>query len=250
MDKYIKNIIEEKFTSKSQQRFFFAKAGDKDSSKKERQKWSNLAKEFSDKTDYEKIPDKVESEVDEIVDEKGNIARKKIPVTRASKGSTHKTTDEVVKTTTGTMGNYGLGQTGSKTLRFYGEADMSKALGFEKTLGQDADIEDAEEYFEKELGMSEPETEERLSSYGYDEKLPDDKVRLIENPKKYISDYVESVLSKKSSSKDLITKDQTEDVSKEISPIIQRQIKSLKNTLVKNNLSIQDVIKLLNKNDE
>ena len=56
--------------------------------------------------------------------------------------------------------------------------------------------------------------------------------------------------NQRSSSKDLITKDQTEDVSKEISPIIQRQIKSLKNTLVKNNLSIQDVIKLLNKNDE
>lgn len=250
MDKYIKNIIEEKFTSKSQQRFFYAKAGDKESSKKERQKWSKMAKEFSDKTDYENIPDKVETEVDEIVDEKGNIARKKIPITRASKGASHKTTDEVAKAVTGTMGNYGLGQTGSKTLRFYGEADMSRALGFEKTLGQDADIEDAEEYFEKELGMSEPEAEERLASYGYDENLPDDKVRLIENPKKYISDYVESVLSKKSSSKDLITKDQTEDVSKEISPIIQRQIKSLKNTLVKNNLSIKDVIKLLNKNDE
>ena len=73
---------------------------------------------------------------------------------------------------------------------------------------------------------------------------------MIENPKKYISDYVESVLSKKSSSEDLISKDQTEDIEKEISPIIQKQIKSLKNTLVKNNLSIKDVLNLLDKDDE
>lgn len=250
MDKYIKNIIEEKFASKAQQRFFFAKAGDKDISKKERKKWGKWAQEFSDKTDYEKIPDTVETEVDEIVDEKGNISRKKIPTSRASKGASHKTSDEVAKTGWGAMGNHGLGRGGVTTLRYWAEADMSKALGFEKTLGQDADKEDAEEYFEKELGMSEPEADERLSSYGYDKNLPDDKVRLIENPKKYVSDYVESVLSKKSSSEDLITKDQTEDIDKEISPIIQKQIKSLKNTLVKNNLSVKDVINLLNKNDE
>lgn len=250
MDKYIKNIIEEKFVSKAQQRFFYAKAGDKDLSKTERKKWGKMAKEFSDKTDYEKIPDTVETEVDEIVDEKGNISRKKIPVSKASKGATHKTSDEVAKASTGLMGTHGLGRGGLTSLRYWAEADMSKALGYEKTLGQDADKEDAEDYFEKELGMSEPEAEERLSSYGYDKNLPDDKVRLIENPKKYVSDYVESVLSKKSSSEDLITKDQTEDIDKEISPIIQKQIKSLKNTLVKNNLSVKDVINLLNKNDE
>ena len=35
MDKYIKNIIEETFASKKQQRFFYAKANDKSTSKKE-----------------------------------------------------------------------------------------------------------------------------------------------------------------------------------------------------------------------
>ena len=250
MDKYVKNIIEEKFASKSQQRFFFAKAGDNDLSKKERKKWGKLAKEFSDDTNYAELPDSVETDVEEIVDVNGNIARSKIPITRASKGSTHKTSDEVVKASSGQMGNHGLGRSALTSLRYWAESDMSNALGYKKTLGVDADKEEAEEYFEKELGMSEPEADERLASYGYDENLPDDKVRLIENPKKYISDYVESVLSKKSSSEDLITKDQTEDVDKEIGPIIQKQIKSLKNTLVKNNLSIKDVLKLLNKDDE
>lgn len=250
MDKYVKNIIEEKFASKSQQRFFFAKAGDNYLSKKERKKWGKLAKEFSDDTNYAELPDSVETDVEEIVDVNGNIARSKIPITRASKGSTHKTSDEVVKASSGQMGDHGLGRSALTSLRYWAESDMSNALGYKKTLGVDADKEEAEEYFEKELGMSEPEADERLASYGYDENLPDDKVRLIENPKKYISDYVESVLSKKSSSEDLITKDQTEDVDKEIGPIIQKQIKSLKNTLVKNNLSIKDVLKLLNKDDE
>ena len=159
-------------------------------------------------------------------------------------GASHKTTDEVVKMGGGSMGIHGVHGTHT-SLRYWAESDMSNALGYKKTLGVDADKEEAEEYFEKELGMSEPEADERLASYGYDENLPDDKVRLIENPKKYISDYVESVLSKKSSSENLLTRDQSEDIQKEISPIIQKQINSLKNTLVKNNLSVKDVINLL-----
>jgi|694.fasta_scaffold26100_11 hypothetical protein len=249
MDKYVKNIIEEKFTSKSQQRFFFAKAGDKDLSKKERKKWGKLAKEFSDDTNYDKLPDSVETDVEEIVDVNGNIARSKVPLTRASKGSTHKTSDEVVKASSGQMGNHGLGRSALTSLRYWAESDMSDALGYDKTLGDDATYDEAFEHFTKKLGLGDEESKERLEALGY---IPGEKdlVRLVENPKKYISDYVESVLSKKSSSEDLITKDQTEDVDKEIGPIIKKQIKSLKNTLVKNNLSIKDVLKLLNKDDE
>jgi len=249
MDKYVKNIIEETFASKKQQKYFYAKANDKSLSKKERNKWSKWAKEFSSKTDFEEIPDEVESQVDEIVDEKGNISRKKTPVSKESKGTTKKTTDQVVKTAAGAMGIHGVHGTHT-SLRYWAESDMSKALGFEKTLGVDADKEDAEEYFEKELGMSEPEADERLSSYGYDENLPDDKVRLIENPKKYVQDYVESVLSKKSKSDDLVKKDQTEDTEKELNPIVKKQLSALKNTLVKNNLSVKDILKLLDKDDE
>lgn len=247
MDKYVKNIIEETFASKKQQRFFYAQAA---KGGKKGKKWSKWAKEFSSKTDFDKIPDEVEEkEIDEIVDEKGNISRKKIPVSKSSKGNTKKTTDQVVKTGAGSMGTHGVHGTHT-SLRYWAESDMSKALGYEKTLGQDADKEDAEDYFEKELGMSEPETDERLSSYGYDEKLEGDKVRLIENPKKYIQDYVESILIKKSKSGDLVNKDQTESVDKELNPIIKKQIEALKNTLVKNNLSVKDILKLLDKGDE
>lgn len=249
MDKYVKNIIEETFASKKQQRYFYAKANDKSLSKKERNKWSKWAKEFSAKTDFEEIPNEVETEVDEIVDEKGNISRKKVPVSKDSKGNTKKTTDQVVKTGGGSMGIHGVHGTHT-SLRYWAESDMSKALGFEKTLGQDADLEDAEDYFEKELGMDDKEAEERLNSYGYDDNLEGDKVRLIENPKKFIQDYVESVLSKKSTSDDLVKKDQTEDIEKNLNPIVKKQLTALKNTLVKNNLSVKDVLKLLDKDDE
>jgi len=248
MDKYIKNIIEETFASKKQQRFFYAKANDKSTSKKERNKWSKWAKEYSDDTDFKKIPEKVETEVDEIVDEKGNVARKKIPLTKATKGGSRSITDKVVKTSAGSMGTHGVHGTHT-SLRYWAESDLSKALGFEKTLGQDENIEGAYEYFEDDLGMSDDETEERLSSYGYDKKLKGDKVRLIENPKKFVNDYVESVLNKKSTHSDLVKKDQTEDIEVELSPIIKRQVMSLKNTMSKNNISVEDVINILKKEE-
>ena len=41
MNNFIKQVIEEKFASKAQQRFFYAKANEKGKPKKEKKKWSN-----------------------------------------------------------------------------------------------------------------------------------------------------------------------------------------------------------------
>ena len=87
MNNFIKQVIEEKFASKSQQKFFFAKANEKGASKKEKKKWSKMAQEFSDKTDYSKLPNKKDevdelqsdTEFNEIVDKNGNIMRSKKP---------------------------------------------------------------------------------------------------------------------------------------------------------------------------
>jgi hypothetical protein len=245
MNNFIKQVIEEKFASKAQQKFFYAKANEKGKPKKEKKKWGKWAKEFSDDTDYDKIPDKVEKkEVDEIVDSKGNIQRSKKSPNSASKGVTqNSTSDEVAKTATGQMGSYG-GSGAQPYRRYWGESDMSKSLGYDKTLGQDADIENAEEYFEKELGMDDSEAEDRLNAMGYDPNLPKDKVRLVENPKKFIEEYIESLMSNKSMENDIVSKN-----DKEISPIVKKQIKSLKNTMNSHNLSIDDIIKFI-KNDE
>lgn len=245
MNNFIKQVIEEKFASKAQQRFFYAQAG---KGGKKGKKWSKWAKEYSKDTNFDKIPDKVEGDVDEIVDEKGNINRKKKPTNLDTKGVSEKSmTDDVVKMAGGTMGVHGVHGTHT-SLRYWAEADMSKALGYKDTLGKDEDIENAEDHFEKELGLDDEEAKKRMNQMGYDEKLPQDKVRLVENPKKFMEEYIESVLNKKTNDNDIVSKETTEEV-KEINPVILRQVNSLKNTLKKNNLNVNDILKHL-KNDE
>ena len=247
MNNFIKQVIEEKFASKAQQRFFYAKANEKGKPNKEKKKWGKWAKEFSDKTNYDEIPDKVETEVDEIVDKYGNIATGKKPTNFDTKGVTQKkTTDDVAKAAYGSMGR--MANVGSSTMRYWAESDMSKALGFDDTMAKDADYEAAEDHFKDELGLDEPEAEDRLAQMGYDKKLPADKVRLVENPKKFMEEYIESVLAKKAKDNEIVSKDeQTEE--KEINPIVLKQLKSLKNTMNSHKLSINDIMKHLKDNE-
>jgi hypothetical protein len=254
MNNFIKHIIEEEFASKAQQRFFYAKAKEKDAPKKEKKKWSKWANEFSSKTDFEKIPEKVdkekkdpnqtELEFNEIVDDKGNIQRSKKPTNLTSKGITQdKTSDETAKMATGQMGSYG-GSGAQPYRRYWGESDMSKSLGFDDTMGKDATMDDAEDHFEKNLGMDDSDTEERLSQMGYDKSLPKDKVRLVENPKKFVEEYIESLIQKKTLNNDIVSDDK-----KELNPIIKKQINSLKQTMDSNNLTVDDVVKYLKNNE-
>ena len=258
MNNFIKQVIEEKFASKAQQRFFYAKAkGGKN------KKWSKWAKEFSDETDYSKIPDKVEKEeeeVDEIVDAHGNIARGKKPTDLNSKGvSSDSTSDEVVRTGKGMMGNYGMTKTQNYT-KYWGEGKLTKgelieiamkdALGFDATMGVDADYEEAEEYFEKDLGLDSEETKDRMDQMGYDEDLPDDKIRLVEDPKKFMEEYLESILKSKSKENDVLEKEKPEEEPKEINSVLQRQLKSLKNSMETYGLTADDIVNHLKKDNE
>lgn len=243
MNNFIKQIIEEKFVSKKQQRYFYAKAGDESLPKKERKKWGKWAKEFSSDTDFEKIPETSDSEIDEIVDEKGNIKMGKKRTDFNSKGITQKkTTDQVVRSGAGSMGIHGVHGTHT-SLRYWAESDMSKALGYDDTMGKDVDINSAEKHFEKELNLDDEETKKRLNQMGYDENLPEDKVRLVEDPKKFMEEYLESIFSKKNKDNDIVSN------KKEVGPIVKRQIDSLKNSLESHGLTIDDVVEYL-KNHE
>ncbi len=245
MNNFIKQVIEEKFASKKQQRLFYAKASDKSISPKERKKWKKWAQEFSADTDYKKLPEKKKEEVDEIVDDSGNISRNKKPKNFNTKGITSNSlSDEVVKSGSGSRGTHGVHGTHT-SLRYWAEADMSKSLGYDETMGKDEDYEDAKDHFEDELKLDEPEAEERLSKMGYDKNLPDDKVRLVENPKKFMEDYIESIIYKKTLENDLVKKETEE--TKEIPSIVQKQLKSLKNTMSTYNLTISDITKELKK---
>lgn len=258
MNNFIKNVIEEKFASKAQQRFFYAQAG---KGGKKGKKWAKWAKEFSDDTNFKKLPEKVKDEtkpkkeVDEIVDAKGNIRRGKKRGDFNKSGITQKrTTDYVVKTGGGSMGIHGVHGTHT-SLRYWAEGEeitkeklleiaMEDALGFDETMGANKDKDEAEKIMTKKLGLSDDEAEERLEKMGYDDKLPDDQVRLVE--KKSIEEFIESVLRKKTSTKDLV---KNADEIKEVNDIVKKQLKSLKSTMESNNLSIEDVMEYL-KNDE
>ena len=238
MDNYIKQVIEEKFTSKKQQRFFYAKSKDESLSKKERDKWKKMADEMSDDTNFKKIPEVAEEEgdVDEIVDEKGNISRGGKSTNANTKGITsRKTSNQTAKGYAGQMGTHGVHGTHT-SLRYWAESDMSKSLGYDDTLGDDDNFKEAYKHFTGELGLSHIDAMERLEKMGYDENLPDDKVRLVENPKKFMKDYMETVLSKKNDNNEILNKDKIE-----INPIIKRQLSSLKTALKNNKLTIDDV---------
>ena len=246
MNDFLKQVIEEKFASKKQQRYFYAKANDKTLSKKEREKWSKMAGEFSDKTNFKKLPDaaeKEEQDMEEIVDDHGNIQRSNIPIDVNKEFETSKsTTDKVVQTSYGAQGRNGLFGTARTNLRYWGESDMSKALGYDDTLGDDESYKQALHHFTKTLGLSHEEAVKRLEDMGY---IPgqNELVRLVENPKKYMEDYIETVLSKKTYDSDLI--DNTEE--EPLNPIVQKQIDSLLKTIEKKNIPLAKVINKLKK---
>jgi hypothetical protein len=240
MNKFVKQVIEEKFQSKAQQRLFYAKANEKGASKKEKKKWAKWADEFSDDTDFKKIPEKVEKEVDEIVDEKGNIQRGNKPTDLPKKGITSKSTSTMAaKTGAGSMGTHGVHGTHT-SLRYWAESDMSSLLGYEDTLGKDLDVDAAREVLKKK-GITDPiELETRLQQMGYMENS--DKVVVVENPKEFMRNYMETVLLSKSTSNEIVSNDGSTD-EKEIPKIIQRQINSLKNSLKGSGLSLKDIEK-------
>jgi len=250
MDKLVVQIIDEAFKSRAQQGLFFAKA-------KKSKKWAKMADEFADKTNWKKkLPYKVKNkkikttkEVDEIIDDEGNISYGNTPGNPNGFIRSKKTSDEVTSATMGQMGTFGIlgGPTNSsKTLKYWAEADMSMALGADETIkNPDTNYEDAVETFEDELEVPEDEAKQRAKQMGYDPQLPDGKMRLIENPLTYINEY----LAKKVKNRELVKKNSNESEKKDITPIIKRQLQSMKKTLKNNNLTIQDITEYLEDNE-
>jgi hypothetical protein len=263
MNKFIKQVIEEKFTSKAQQRFFYAQAGKKG---KKGKKWAKWAKEFSNKTDFEKLPEKAEEkEVDEIVDEKGNISRNKKPNNFNTKGITqNKISDEVPGMSAGSMGNHVFGQLGggrygvATSLKYWAEGreltkkdilevELDKILGADDTILKDLPYDKAKKHLENELDVPEDSAEEKLKDMGYSEDLPNGQVNLVENPKKFVEEYLESVLKNKTTNNDIVKNGNSE--LKEINTILLKQLKSLKNSMDSHNLTVSDIEKYLKDNE-
>ena len=114
---------------------------------------------------------------------------------------------------------------------------------------KDKDYDEAYHHFTKELGLSDEEAKERMSALGYEEKLPDDMVRLVENPLSFMEEYLEDIIKKKKAKDNDILSKETDEI-KEVHPIIKRQINSLKNSMISHGLTADDIKKHLEKDDE
>jgi phosphoglycerol transferase MdoB-like AlkP superfamily enzyme len=143
------------------------------------------------------------------------------------------------------MGMYGIAGTVQAPKRFWGEANMSKSLGYDDTLGDDESYKEAYKHFTKKLGLSDEEAKERLSAMGY---IPGEKelVRLVENPKKFMEDYIQTALDRKNTNNDVLKKDNEK---KELNPLVQKQLNSLKSTIEDNNLDLDQILDYL-KNEQ
>lgn len=257
MSDFFKKVIEERFVSKKQQKYFYAKANDESLPKKERNKWKKYADEFSSKTNFKKLPEVAkEEEVDEIVDEKGDIARGNMPPNFNTKEITQDpwvTSDRAAKESGKAMGIYGVAGTIQTPMAFRGETDFSKMLGGDNVVLKDMNYDQAMKYLTDKKdgpGLDDRAADERARAFGL---IPGEKelLNIIENPKKFTEDYIQSKIEKGNYSDDIIKRDVTDEVEDkpELNPIIVKQLQSLRNSLENNNLTIDDIIGYL-KNEQ
>jgi len=205
-------------------------------------------KEFLDKSKSQKP----EGEIDELIDYDGTMLNSKVPI--LDPHVTAKGDDTMDKTVAMARITQDPLTRGYRV--YYGESvvreeDMEDAFGFEETKFMDA--EETVDYFMSELGFDEIDAEGRAEEMGKDPKLDDSsqykskknfvmKGRLTEKGK---------VLSKeeilKMGEDSLVGKTDSRDIkmTKEISPILKRNIKALKKLAVMDGVSTNELIKML-----
>ena len=103
---------------------------------------------------------------------------------------------------------------------------------------------------EKHLGLDDDEAEERLEKMGYDENLPEPMVRLVEDPKKFMEEYLESIIKNKSKQNDVLEKEKPLSEPKEVDEIVKRQLTSLNKTMKSHGLTLDDIKSHLEKENE
>jgi len=206
--------------------------------------------------EWEKVTstDKVEGEIEELVDFDGTMLSSKIPILDphvTNKGTD--TTDKTVAMSRVTQDPLNRGYR-----LYYGESvvreeDMEDAFGFEETKFMDA--QETIDYFVDELDFDERDAEDRAAEMGKDPDLDDTskfkklknfvmKGRLTEKEftKEQIMKMAEDSLVLKSDDKDLTKKELNND---SVSPIIKRNIKALKNMASADGISVPQLIKML-----
>jgi hypothetical protein len=198
---------------------------------------------------------KSKKEIDELVDEDGNMLGSRIP-NLSQVLTPHKTMDQTVASTRmtndpvtrGYRVYYGESEEGSDDV--INEVDYSEAFGYEET--KDMDYNDTVKTL-KEMGVE--NAEERAEEFG---KLPkakkedgelrqrlSEKETLEERQHRLMKKMVEDILTKKPKTDSGVIKKDTG-----VSKILKKNLKSIKNIADKEGISINMLIKALKSSDD
>jgi hypothetical protein len=203
------------------------------------------------KQDEKKSTEEMSGEIEELVNADGNLMNSKIPILdprlhpRKTMDQTiamaRQTNDPVIR---GYRNYYGYGM---------GEADMSKAFGYEET--KDLDGEETYEYFKDELEMDPEEAKERTEQQGKDPSGERDEKSKFKNDSNFVSKQIlpeiqkqkmikvlEDMLTKK---KDTSDSDISSKEKKELPLLVRNNLKTLLKNIDKHGISKKEIIKLI-----
>ena len=191
--------------------------------------------------EWEKVTskDKVEGEIEELVDFDGTMLSSKIPILDPTLHP-RKTMDQTVQAARNVYDIFRMGYR-----RYFSETDMSKAFGYDETKFMNA--KETIKYLEKELGLDSEDAEDRAEEMGKKPKMDKksefkDKRNFVNRgvlAEKDVDDVKEEIITKKSNDREITEK------SKGSSKVISRNIQALKKQAEKEGISINDLIKML-----
>ena len=176
-------------------------------------------KELQDKTS------EPQGEIDELIDYDGTIVSSKIPILDPNV-SPKKTTDQTVAMTRTPDDPLYRGR-----MIAVGEIDMSKAFGWDDTLGNGvSDFEDVVKKLTKDLGLDKEDAEDRAEEFG----VMDDKEEIILKEKNVDEDII---LNKSSDDKGFS--------DNAFQDILKRNVRSLKDIAKSQGISDDELIQMI-----
>ncbi len=197
-------------------------------------------------------------EIEEFINDDGNLATSKIPILDL-KMHPRKTTDQTVPATRQTNDPVTRGYRTYYNETELKEIDYSDAFGYEET--KDMDAEQTKDYLINKMGLEPEDAQERMKQFGKHPKKKKNAPKHIRNKKGFIDRLTLSEIEKEKMTKmveDILTKKyiDTYDVvpkerrqSKPISKILLKNIKGLKKLADREGLTIKELLNLF-KNEQ
>ena len=184
----------------------------------------------------------VKNELEELINMDGNLSNSKIPILDP-RLHPRKTMDQTVA-----MARITNDPIARRNRSYFGEEDMSKAFGYEETKDLPAD-----ETIEVLADMGVEDPEGRAKEFGKDPKFDKKKkkgsdMRILTLEREKMLKVLEDIIAKKSKDTDIQKKDTISKID-DLPVMIKKNLKTLLKHMEKNDISKQDLIKVL-KNEQ